>query len=160
MKSRYTKIHILINNAGVSSKSNLRLRTYDGFDINFGVNHLGHFLLTNLLIDLLEEGSPSRVIVVSSKLCKNVSIDFNNLNADIPTKNENLYAVSKLANVHFAWELHDRLQGKGVNVYIASPGWAWTRLFRNDWLHFVFGFVFIAPVAFIFMRTAKQVRFY
>ena len=109
------RLDVLINNAGVYMDPPVP-KTQDGFEMHFGVNHLGHFLLTNLLLDLLEKSSPSRIVVVSSSLAKRASIDFDNIHGEKghekPGRGYRMkgpYAQSKLANMLFAHELNKRL---------------------------------------------------
>ncbi len=101
------KIDILINNAGVFGFP--FSHTENGVEMTFGVNHLGHFLLTNLLLDKLASSSPSRIIIVASKLYERANIDFENLNAEKFYDKRNAYGQSKLANLLFAHELNRRL---------------------------------------------------
>jgi len=102
--------------------------------MHFGVNHLGHFLLTNLLLSLLEKSSPSRIVVVASSLAKRARIDFDNIHgeksfdkATAPTKHDRMrgpYSQSKLANMLFAHELNKRLpDGKVSLQYLLRPGY-------------------------------------
>lgn len=123
------RLDILINNAGTASNYN---RTEDGFEENIGVNHLGHFLLTNLLLDLLKASAPSRIIVVSSLALHVGAIRRDNLNSEIFFSGI-LYAYcnSKLANVLFARELSKRLQSTGVTVNSLDPGLAMSAISRN-----------------------------
>lgn len=103
--------------------------TADGLGLMFGVNHLGHFLLTNLLLDRLKECGPSRIVNVSSKLYQFGSLDFNLLSArkEFGTGNSfidvfKIYSNSKLCNVLFTHELAKRLQGTSVTCYSLHPG--------------------------------------
>lgn len=119
-KEKYNKLNVLINNAGVIVPK--RHETSDGFELQFGVNHLGHFLLTNLLLDTIKSSSPARIINLSSGAHKSGKIYFEDLNLK---KNYNVvkaYAQSKLANVLFTYELADRLKGTGVTVNTLHPG--------------------------------------
>lgn len=121
------RLDVLINNAGVYMDPPVP-RTQDGFEMHFCVNHLGHFLLTNLLLDLLEESSPSRIVVVSSGLAKRAHIDFDNIYGEKGHEKSGReyrmkgpYAQSKLANMLFAHELNKRLpDGKGCLEYLYS----------------------------------------
>lgn len=123
------KLDILINNAGLASDYS---KTEDGFEMTMGVNHLGHFLLTNLLLDLLKASAPSRIIVVSSIVHRIGSISRNNFNSEIffPGVLKS-YSNSKLANVLFALELSKRLHGTGVTVNSMDPGFTVSSLGQN-----------------------------
>ncbi|XP_012280630.1 retinol dehydrogenase 12 [Orussus abietinus] len=157
--TNFPKIHVLINNAGVYVPLKEHAFTKDGFEIHFGVNHLGHFLLTNLLLDRIKESAPSRVVVVTSKLMESGTIDFSNLNAEkgFITKGRMnpAYCNSKLANAYFGTELARRTENTGVNVYSVFPGFTYSGLFRHvkrSWFHYVL----FSPVALLFLRTANQ----
>ncbi|KAM4561199.1 dehydrogenase/reductase SDR family member 13-like [Fundulus diaphanus] len=128
------RLDILINNAGLYMLG----RTEDGFGMMFGVNHLGHFLLTNLLLDRLKECGPSRVVNVSSTAHNWGRVDFDCLNTHKALREgtslvESLgvYADSKLCNVLFTHELAKRLQGTKVTCYSLHPGGIKTELARN-----------------------------
>jgi len=155
----YDHIDILINNAGVYIPYDKHQVTKDGFEINFGVNHLGHFLLTNLLLDLLKKGESSRVITVASSLHEKGEIRLNDLNLQTLTedekKNVKPYNNSKMANVLFSRELANRLAGSGVHTYALCPGWVKTGLFRNADLKF-YQYFLVVPVALLFMRTLHE----
>lgn len=120
---------MLINNAGVYQCP--YSRTEDGFEMQFGVNHLGHFLLTHLLLDLLKRSAPSRVVVVSSKLYKRGEINFDDLNSEHCYDAAAAYARSKLANLLFTLELSRRLEDTGVTVNALTPGIVRTNLGRH-----------------------------
>lgn len=105
-------------------------RTEDGFGMAFGVNHLGHFLLTLLLLDRLKQSESSRVVNVSALLHRLGSLDFNLLNTqkDLVTGQSYWHAIraychSKLCNVLFTRELANRLEGTSVTCYCMHPGW-------------------------------------
>ncbi|XP_071182027.1 retinol dehydrogenase 14-like isoform X1 [Mytilus edulis] len=115
------RLDILINNAGVFYCPD-DLRTEDGFEMQFGVNHLGHFLLTNLLLDLLKKSAPSRVITVSSNAHEKGRINFADINSEKKYEPRVCYDQSKLANVLFSRELSKRLKGTGVTTYSLHPG--------------------------------------
>ena len=118
-------IDILINNAGVMAIP--EARTNDGFEMQFGTNHLGHFALTNLLLSRITD----RVVTVSSTVHRTGSIDLSDLNWERRTyKPWAAYAQSKLANLLFTLELQRRLQGTGspLRAVAAHPGWASTNL--------------------------------
>ncbi|XP_045925311.1 retinol dehydrogenase 13-like isoform X2 [Micropterus dolomieu] len=134
IKQEEQRVDVLINNAGVMRCP--AWKTEDGFDMQFGVNHLGHFLLTNLLLDKLKESAPSRVINLASLAHIVGKIDFEDLNWEkkkFDTKQA--YCQSKLANVLFTRELAKRLQGTGVTVNAVHPGVVATELGRHTGLH-------------------------
>ncbi|MFP6815141.1 MAG: SDR family oxidoreductase [Pseudomonadales bacterium] len=130
---RYDRLDVLINNAG-TFPAKLTM-TEDGFETQFGVNHLGHFLLTNLLLDCLKASAPSRVITVTSKLHKNGTIDFNNFRGEQGYNSQKAYGQSKLANVLFAVELAAKLEGTNVTSNLLHPGGVRTNIMREmPWL--------------------------
>jgi retinol dehydrogenase 12 len=122
-------LHILINNAGGSVPGKQASFTADGFELTFGTNHLGHFLLTNLLLDDLKRSSPARVITVSSQLHvpgygggPPPDFDYDNLKGEKYYNQRVFYKNSKLANMWFAYELQRRLAGSGVTSNAVCPG--------------------------------------
>ena len=121
-------LHLLINNAGGSIYGKEASFTTDGFEMTFGVNHLGHFLLTNLLLDDLKHSAPARVITVSSELHNPESpgpdpdFDYDNLKGEKYYHTQVFYRNSKLANMWFAYELNRRLAGTGVTSNAVCPG--------------------------------------
>ncbi|XP_028276291.1 dehydrogenase/reductase SDR family member 13-like [Parambassis ranga] len=128
------RLDILINNAGVIGPG----RTEDGFGLAFGVNHLGHFLLTNLLLERLQQCGPSRVVTVAALLHRLGNIDFPLLDStkDLVVGQTNwnniqAYSNSKLCNVLFTRELANRLEGTGVTCYSLHPGVIYTEVCRN-----------------------------
>lgn len=119
-KTKYAHLDVLINNAGgVFDK---RKTTVDGLEYTFAFNHLGYFLLTNLLLDLLKASTPSRIINVSSSAEGLGKIDFSDLQSEKKYSGFPVYSSSKLANVMFTYELAKRLQGTGVTVNVLHPG--------------------------------------
>ncbi|MGH2896685.1 MAG: SDR family oxidoreductase, partial [Solirubrobacteraceae bacterium] len=114
-------LHDLVNNAGLAGK---RGRTASGFELAFGTNHVGPFLLTNLLLDRLRESAPARVVTVASDAHYRVAaIDFDAVRRPTRTRTAfHEYSVSKLANVLHAQELARRLKGSGVTTYSLHPG--------------------------------------
>ncbi|KAK3092840.1 hypothetical protein FSP39_007804, partial [Pinctada imbricata] len=132
-----SKINILINNAGIMMCP--YMKTEDGFEMQFGTNHLGHFLLTNLLLDRIKESAPARIVNVSSMAHMYSSIDFENLNAEKGYNPYTAYQKSKLSNVLFSRELSRRLEGTGVTTYSLHPGAVQTELQRHfsSWIHFI-----------------------
>lgn len=125
----HSRLDVLINNAGVLKIK--RHETADGIELHFGVNHLGHFLLTNRLLPLLKSSAPSRIIVVSSCAHKTGRIHFDDINLE---NNYNVwrgYAQSKFANVLFTYGLADKLKGTGVTVNCLDPGVVATDIIVN-----------------------------
>jgi NAD(P)-dependent dehydrogenase (short-subunit alcohol dehydrogenase family) len=114
-------LHLLINNAGLAGARGL---TKSGFELAFGVNHIGHFLLTSLLLDRTKRSAPARIVTVSSKSHYSVSgIDWDAVRQRTKTRTAlHEYGVSKLANVLFSAELARRLEGAGVTTYSLHPG--------------------------------------
>ncbi len=119
---RDSPLHVLVNNAGLAPRRGQRSRS--GFELAFGVNHMGHFLLTRLLADRLRASAPARVVTVASRAHHGArGIDW--LAVRQPTRSRfglAEYAVSKLANVLFSAELGRRLSGTGVTTYALHPG--------------------------------------
>lgn len=128
----HPKLQGLVNNAGVMKTP--FGRTKDGFETQFGVNHLGHFLLTNLLLDALKAGAPSRIVNLSSyfheyAMGRKGAIHFDDLNYEHRRFDTwEAYAQSKLANLLHARELGRRLAGTGVTTASVNPGFVHTNL--------------------------------
>jgi retinol dehydrogenase 12 len=118
--ARDLPLHGLINNAGLAARG----LTTDGFELVFGVNHLGHFLLTHLLLERLRASAPSRVVTVASKAHYAAKgIDFEAVRRPTATRVAlHEYEVSKLANVLFSAELARRTAGQGITTYSLHPG--------------------------------------
>lgn len=121
-------LHVLVNNAGLAGQRGM---TTDGFELTFGVNYLGHYLFTRLLLDRMVASAPARIVNVASSVHHRVDrIEWDRLRKTplIPATRE--YAVSKLANVLFNRELAKRLTGTGVTTYAAHPGLTATDIYR------------------------------
>ena len=127
-KATHDGLDLLINNAGVMAPP--RRRTVDGFELQFGTNHLGHFALTTALLETMEGREDARVVTLSSTLHKMGRINFDNLGGDRHYFRWNAYGQSKLANLLFALELDRRLRAAGSTVksLAAHPGYAATNL--------------------------------
>lgn len=149
-QAKHKRLDALVNNAGVMNTP--QGKTADGFETQFGVNHLGHFLLTELLLDLLKACAPSRVVCVASAAHAGMSgkpaelklddLDFEQRGYD-PTL---AYNQSKLANVIYARHLAKRLEGTGVSTFSVHPGWVRSNLVQHtmpswiqNWLMRPFG---------------------
>jgi NAD(P)-dependent dehydrogenase (short-subunit alcohol dehydrogenase family) len=120
MRSRHSVIHVLINNAGVIPQH--RQVTEDGLEMQFAVNHLAYFLLTNLLLPQLRAGAPARVVNVSSGVHSHASLDFSDLQASGRYDPKEVYSRTKLANLLFTYELARRLPAAEVTVNSLTPG--------------------------------------
>lgn len=131
IKGAHDKIDLLINNAGVMYTP--LQRTADGFELQFGTNHLGHFAFTGQVLDLLLPVPESRVVTISSAGHKFLAtIDFDDLNAHNGYNRIRAYGRSKLANLLFTYELQRRLAGNGKTIAVAAhPGASDTELTRN-----------------------------
>ncbi|KAK2525635.1 hypothetical protein Q9966_011365 [Columba livia] len=144
-------LHLLINNAGVSAGGT----TEDGFSLCFQVNHLGHFLLTQLLLPRLQDSAPSRVVIVASQAHCAGRLRPDTLGRPPPGLLSTFqdYCDSKLANVLHARELATRLQGTRVTCYAVHPGFVSTDLFRHAplWLKPLF-----LPLVWLFFRDAAE----
>jgi len=145
-----SRLDILVNNAG--SVSARREVTEDGIERTFAVNHLGYFLLTNLLIDLLEKGAPARVVNVASIAHITGTMDFDDLGFEKGFSTRKAYNRSKLANVLFTRELARRLQGRGITVNCLHPGAVST----NIWSHAAWWTQPFLAVARLFMVSPRK----
>lgn len=129
-KRQHNSLDLLINNAGVMTPP--YSKTKDGFELQFGSNHLGHFALTGLLLPLLKNTPGSRVVSLSSLAHKGASIDFDNLDGTKGYKPMKFYSQSKLANLLFAQELDKRFKQYGLQSMSLAchPGISATNLFK------------------------------
>lgn len=128
---KFQRLDLLINNAGVMVPP--LSKTEDGFELQFGTNHLGHFALTGLLLNAITATPESRIVVVSSTAHNWGAIDFENLNAEKSYSKWPFYGQSKLANLLFAYELQRKLTdwGSTTMVTAAHPGWTSTGLQKH-----------------------------
>ncbi|MEX0341350.1 MAG: SDR family NAD(P)-dependent oxidoreductase [Erythrobacter sp.] len=128
--ARFDKIDLLINNAGVMACP--LARTADGYEMQFGTNHLGHFLLTNLLMPLVEKGEAPRIVNLSSRGHHIAGVDFEDPNYEERDYEKwQAYGQSKTANILFSVGLEKRLAGKGIHAYALHPGGIQTNLGRH-----------------------------
>ena len=128
--SRFDKLDLLINNAGIMACD--QARTADGFEMQFGTNHLGHFLLTNLLVPLLKKGEHARIVTLSSRGHHISPMDFDDPNFDQRDYDKWVsYGQSKTANILFTVGLEKRLADQGIHALAVHPGGIMTNLSRH-----------------------------
>jgi NAD(P)-dependent dehydrogenase (short-subunit alcohol dehydrogenase family) len=150
-KERISRLDVLVNNAG--GFFNTRRETPYGVEMTFLVNHLAPFLLTNLLLETLQEGAPARIVNVTSAAHQYDSMNFDDLGFKRGYAGMKAYARSKLANVLFTYELARRLDGSQVTVNAVHPGHVATDMWKTNFpfigsaLKWVMGF---------FARTPEQ----
>ena len=129
-QERHDRLDVLANNAGlVQSK---RTETEDGIETTLAINHLAPFLLTNLLLERLEESAPSRVITVSSEAQRWGNMDFEDIQSTRKYRGFPVYGMTKLANIMFTYELAERLKGTGVTANCLHPGPVSTNFGKNN----------------------------
>lgn len=119
-KRTHPKLHVLVNNAGVINPE--RKVTEDGIEATFALNHLGYFLLTHQLLDVLKASAPARIVNLSSEAQRAGHIDFDDLQGERKYGPWKAYMQSKLANVLFTVDLAKKLEGTGVTVNAVHPG--------------------------------------
>lgn len=129
-RERFQRLDVLVNNAGVMPGK--RYTTEDGIEMIFGTNHLGPYLLTRELLDLLKRSAPARIVVVASTMHRQGRINFDDLQAERKFGPMGIYSNSKLANVMFTFALARRLEGSGVTVNCLHPGVVRTQIIRKQ----------------------------
>jgi retinol dehydrogenase 14 len=149
-KRRYDRLDVLVNNAGLVQST--RTETADGLESTFAINHLAPFLLTNLLLDMLKQSAPSRVVTVSSEAERWGNIDFDDLQSKKKYRGFPVYGMTKLANIMFTYELAERLKGTDVTATCMHPGAVNTRFGTNNRGPMTILFRAFKP----FMRTPEQ----
>ena len=149
-QERYDRLDVLANNAGlVQSK---RTETPDGIETTLAINHLAPFLLTNLLLERLEQSAPSRVITVSSEAQRWGKMDFEDMQSRRKYRGFPVYGMTKLANIMFSYEFAERLNGAGVTATCLHPGSVGTNFGQNNRGPMALFFRTFKP----FMRSAEQ----
>jgi retinol dehydrogenase-12 len=129
-RQRYDHLHVLINNAGAYFTR--REVSPDGLEMTFALNHLGYFLPTLLLLDVLRASAPARIINVSSAAHVGARLNFDDLQNERGYNGWRAYAQSKLANLYFTYELARRLEGTEVTVNALHPGFVASRFAHNN----------------------------
>jgi retinol dehydrogenase 14 len=149
-QEHHDRIDVLVNNAGlVQSK---RTESPDGIETTLAINHLAPFLLTNLLLERLEQSAPSRVITVSSEAQRWGNMDFEDMQARRKYRGFPVYGMTKLANIMFTFELAERLDGTGVAATCLHPGSVGTNFGQNNRGPMALFFRTFKP----FMRSPEQ----
>ena len=128
-RSQFPALNVLINNAGILPPT--RQVSEDGYEMQFAVNHLAPFMLTNLLLPLIKTSTPARIITISSMVHAWGDIDFTDLQSNRGYNASDVYAMTKLANILFTVELARKLDGSGVTANSLHPGVINTKLYRN-----------------------------
>ena len=129
-QERFDRLDVLVNNAGVALTRGPRQVTHDGLEMMFGVNHVGHFVLTQRLLPLIRKSAPARIVNLSSAgyLMAPDGLDFDDLQMEQSYHGFKCYGHSKLANIYFTLELARRLEGEGIAVNAVHPGYVDTEL--------------------------------
>ncbi len=132
VKSQYQQLHVLIHNAGLMPKK--REMSADGYELQFAVHHLATFLLTDLLLDLLKTSAPARIINVASMMHKMGKINFDDLQCEQKFGTYSAYGQSKLAMIHYTYDLAEKLKGTDVTVNALHPGAVATNIGFPGWM--------------------------
>ncbi|MPC22892.1 Retinol dehydrogenase 13 [Portunus trituberculatus] len=149
------RLDLLINNAGVMRCK--KSYTKESIELQLGTNHMGHFLLTHLLLDKLKASVPSRVVNVSSVAHERGKINFADLNSAKNYDEGEAYAQSKLANILFTRELAERLAGSGVTCNAVHPGLVYTDIGRHMSINKSWLAMFVLhPFLWLFLKTPRQ----
>lgn len=125
IRDRCGRLDVLLNNVGAIFMR--RRESADGIEMTWALNHLGYFLLTHELLDLVKASAPARIVNVASAAHRGGAIDFDDLEGRRAYSGRRAYAQSKLANILFTYELARRLEGSGVTANALHPGFVRTR---------------------------------
>ncbi len=149
-ESENDRLDVLFNNAGANYFK--RHESVDGLELTFALNHMGYFVLTDLLLNIIKASAPARIVNVSSDEHRVDRITFDDLQRE-QDYGMNVYAETKLMNVLFTYELARRLEGTGVTVNTMHPGFSRTNFGRRD--NGLLGKFFV-PVASLFGRSPER----
>ncbi len=128
VRERYPRLDVLVNNAGAMFRK--RVESVDGVEMTLALNHFSYFALTCLLLPLLKESAPARIVSVASDAHKGVSINFDDIEAQERYSAWKAYQQSKLANILFTYELARRIEGTGVTANALHPGFVRTNFLQ------------------------------
>jgi NAD(P)-dependent dehydrogenase (short-subunit alcohol dehydrogenase family) len=150
----HERLDVLVNNAGLILGD--RRETEDGFEATFGTNHLGHFLLTDLLLERIVASAPARIVNLSSRAHRfaRSGLDFDDLMSEKGYAGLRVYGKSKLANILFTRELARRLEGSGVTANAVHPGGVRTGFARDGDVKGIYGR--LVALAQPFLKTPEQ----
>lgn len=156
-KSKYTELHGLDCNAGAGFSGREAQYTKDGLEMTMATNYYGHFLLTESLLDVLKASAPSRIVMLSSVVHagnpnNRPQVHLDDMNYHNRAYSMNSYSEAKVANILYARELAERLEGTGVTAYSVHPGWARSNFGRNGNLMFRL----LIPVLNVVMRSSTD----
>ncbi|EAS04939.1 oxidoreductase, short chain dehydrogenase/reductase family protein (macronuclear) [Tetrahymena thermophila SB210] len=155
-KSKYNKLNCLINNAGIMAIST-RVLTKDGFESQIGTNHFGHFLLTNLLFDVLKQTPQFRIINVSSRAHIRNTINLDDINfSNTPYQKFYAYSASKIANILFTQELQKKFDAKKINgkAMCLHPGVVRTEL-ASHFPYYNIVYPILYPIALLLLKSPE-----
>ncbi|XP_011646460.1 retinol dehydrogenase 13-like isoform X1 [Pogonomyrmex barbatus] len=154
-KKEHDKLHILINNAGVMRCP--KSYTKEGIEMQLGVNYMGHFLLTNLLLDVLKVSAPSRIVNLASRTYRKGQINMKDLNFENDYDEGRAYSQSKLAVMLFTHELANRLKDTNVTVNAVYPGIVDTNITRHMFVYRnIITKILLKPIAWPFIKDPMQ----
>ncbi len=129
-RSRYDQLDVLVNNAGAIFMK--REENAEGIEMTFALNHLNYFLLTHLLLDMLQASKPARIVNVSSEAHRGAQLNFDDLQNRLGFSAMKAYGQSKLANIYFTYVLSANLENSGVTANALHPGFVATNFGRSN----------------------------
>jgi NAD(P)-dependent dehydrogenase (short-subunit alcohol dehydrogenase family) len=163
-RQKYNPLHVLVNNAGAFFST--RRETADGLEMTFALNHLSPFLLTNLLLDVIQASAPARIVNVASGAHVGSPMNFDDLQSTRRYSSWAAYSMSKLANVMFTYALARRLENTGVTANALHPGFVDSNIGKDDnrwyrWLMFLMKPITLSPekgaLTSLYLATSPEV---